>query len=721
MISAHKIENKNQTYSEDGVNIGILSEKKWTIACITLFTLSVTLIYIFTATPVYMTDSLLQVEEKAPLEQELGAIISEMLLSDEILTETEIEIIRSRNIIGKVVERLKLDIIATPRYFPIIGKPIAHGYADDSGIPSDPLIGISLFAWGGEHICVELFNVPDDYIDKELKITALEDKQYLLCDPEGNLLIKGVVGEPAHLAKPDKTLPLVSILVSELHAGKDTQFLIKKTDLTSCIKNLQQDLSIKEKGSQTGMLFMSLEGENKEKIVEILNTLMEIYVEQNFEKKSSEIAKTLNFIKSQLPGVKEKLNAAEAKLNEYKLQYGHIDLNIEARALINKIAAVKKQLSELELQSFDYAKKYTLKHRSMLVLKQKINQLKSELEFLNNDLKTLPNVQLGAIKAQRDVKVSEQLYLLLLNKSRELMVAQAGITGNARIIDRAVMPNEPVEPKKSLLLIIGLLTGLFAGVAFVIIGSNFFGAIDNPAIIEEQLGLHVYTIVPFSSNQKKAGFLAAHYPGDIAIESLRTLRTGLLFDLSESSGNIVSFTGASPECGKSFISLNFSRIIAEAGKRVLLIDADLRRGQLHRYLNCKRSPGLSDVITGKADPNKTIHVESDLFSFLPTGLLPANPSELLLFKQFEIFLNNVSKQFDLVIIDGPPAFISDSLTISRLAGINFYIIRSKQNSVQEVKQNLRHLDLAGVKIQGCILNGIKPASHKYGYAKYKYT
>jgi tyrosine-protein kinase Etk/Wzc len=721
MISAHKIENKNQTYSEDGVNIGILSEKKWTIACITLFTLSVTLIYIFTATPVYMTDSLLQVEEKAPLEQELGAIISEMLLSDEILTETEIEIIRSRNIIGKVVERLKLDIIATPRYFPIIGKPIAHGYADDSGIPSDPLIGISLFAWGGEHICVELFNVPDDYIDKELKITALEDKQYLLCDPEGNLLIKGVVGEPAHLAKPDKTLPLVSILVSELHAGKDTQFLIKKTDLTSCIKNLQQDLSIKEKGSQTGMLFMSLEGENKEKIVEILNTLMEIYVEQNFEKKSSEIAKTLNFIKSQLPGVKEKLNAAEAKLNEYKLQYGHIDLNIEARALINKIAAVKKQLSELELQSFDYAKKYTLKHRSMLVLKQKINQLKSELEFLNNDLKTLPNVQLGAIKAQRDVKVSEQLYLLLLNKSRELMVAQAGITGNARIIDRAIMPNEPVEPKKSLLLIIGLLTGLFAGVAFVIIGSNFFGAIDNPAIIEEQLGLHVYTIVPFSSNQKKAGFLAAHYPGDIAIESLRTLRTGLLFDLSESSGNIVSFTGASPECGKSFISLNFSRIIAEAGKRVLLIDADLRRGQLHRYLNCKRSPGLSDVITGKADPNKTIHVESDLFSFLPTGLLPANPSELLLFKQFEIFLNNVSKQFDLVIIDGPPAFISDSLTISRLAGINFYIIRSKQNSVQEVKQNLRHLDLAGVKIQGCILNGIKPASHKYGYAKYKYT
>ena len=217
--------------------------------------------------------------------------------------------------------------------------------------------------------------------------------------------------------------------------------------------------------------------------------------------------------------------------------------------------------------------------------------------------------------------------------------------------------------------------------------------------------------------------LAHKSPEDLSIESLRSLRTSMSFAFLDAKNNIIMITGPSPQVGKSFVSVNLAAVIASAGKRVLLIDGDMRRGYLNEYFGQARDGGLSDLIAGQQEINAVIRPTGiPGFDFVSTGVLPPNPSELLLHPNFEAILSKLSDSYDHVLIDSPPVMaVTDAAIIGRLVGATLVLARFAITPLNEIEQSVRRLEQAGVKVNGVILNDVEISQgYNYGY-KYAYA
>ena len=181
-------------------------------------------------------------------------------------------------------------------------------------------------------------------------------------------------------------------------------------------------------------------------------------------------------------------------------------------------------------------------------------------------------------------------------------------------------------------------------------------------------------------------------------------------------------TGPSPGVGKSFVSINLATVLAEAGKKILLIDGDLRKGFINKNLGVRREQGLSEFISNTITLDMVIHkIPEANFDFIATGSIPPNPSELLLHERFGIFLENISKQYDHVIIDSPPILaVTDAAIIGRMASATLMVIRAGQHPMRELEQSTKRLLQAGVDIKGIVFNDVPESSSRYGYGKYVY-
>src|SRR5690242_2448818 len=276
--------------------IGNLVESRMLIAAVTACALVLAGVYLFIAPPTYRSDALLQVEDKTKGIAGLDDLSN--VFSEKSPADTEIEILRSRSLLGSVTDELNLTIEARPRTFPIFGGAFYRRYGDD-GI-AKPLFGMNGFAWGGERIQVSRLEVPDELLDKPMLLVA-GGNQFTLRGPKGQVLVTGEVGKPASAGQGDDR---VEIFVSELQARPGTQFKVVKRRRAGVIDDLQTDLRISEKGKKTGILTVALDGKQPNQISAILDAVAQTYVRQNVERKSAEAAKTLEFLQDQLPVVK---------------------------------------------------------------------------------------------------------------------------------------------------------------------------------------------------------------------------------------------------------------------------------------------------------------------------------------------------------------------------------------------------------------------------------
>jgi len=194
----------------------------------------------------------------------------------------------------------------------------------------------------------------------------------------------------------------------------------------------------------------------------------------------------------------------------------------------------------------------------------------------------------------------------------------------------------------------------------------------------------------------------------------------------ESSNNRVMITGATPGVGKSFVTANFAALMATAGKRTLLIDADLRRGHIHQYLGLQRHGGLSELIAGSLTIQQTVHKQvAPNLDLLATGQLPPNPSELLVSDSFRAVLEQLSEQYDLIVIDTPPVLVAaDTAIVATHAGTVLLVARANLSTMGELKESTRRLALGGRAATGVLLNAMemdKRAYSSYKYGRYRYT
>ncbi|MFL5350077.1 MAG: polysaccharide biosynthesis tyrosine autokinase [Hyalangium sp.] len=694
-------------------HLGILREHRGTIAATLALTLLGGALYMLSAPPLYRASAVLQIEQKSSNQGEIDQMLAHFAGD----TSTEMEIVSSRALLGKVVDELQLDVVARPRRFPLFGEAIARAHGD-TGLAEPPLWGLGRYAWGGERIRVERVSVPPELEELPLTLVAGEGGAYTLLGPKGELLLHGNVGTSA--TAPADVPRQVELLVAELNARPGTQFRVSQRSRLEVVEELQRSLHLAEKGLNTGILTLALEGEDPMAISATLGAIVRQYLRYNVESRSEEAQRTLTFLESQLPGLRKELERAEAALSEYRAGKGNVDLGMEAQSILQRSADVERSLSTLSLERSELRQRFTENHPVVIATNRKLARLRSEQAALNTQLKSLPGAELTSAQLMRDVKVANELYLQLNNKAQEYRVIGASTMGNARILDEPVVTRSPVGASKAGVLAVSLVLGLTLGVAFAFTRQALHKGVSDPATVEAQLAVPVYASLPWGkapsrrfrrkreAEQGRREILAQAHPHDLLSESLRSLRTRLQLTLKDSRNRVVAITGPSPSVGTSFVSVNLAWVMAESGQRVLLVDGNLRGGWLYRCFGAERSRGLSEFLQGTGELEQGVQqVPGQSLSFLSTGALPPNPAELLMSDRFTQLVARVSAEYDVVLIDTPPILaVTDAALVGRHAGVNLAVVRAGLHPMREIAAAVHRLEESGVSVHGVIFNGV---------------
>ncbi|CAH7062580.1 protein-tyrosine kinase Wzc [Vibrio chagasii] len=698
-----------------GKLFGILLDAKWLIMLTTFVFAVFGIAFALLSTPIYQADALIQIEQKNS--GGISSMVGDMgeLFSQESSATTEVEIIKSRMILGETVDKFNLTTMTSPIYAPIVGKGFARLTGDIN------------------HILVSRFILPsyaNDYGYK-IQIVDVEQGTYQLVRDDERVILTGKVGELA-------TADGYSLFVAGFKSHNSFEFSIAKRNRLEAIEWLKKSLSLSEQGKQTGILKLSFEGENKQQITEILNHISQIYFLQNVKRNSAEAEKSLEFLESHLPGIKSELTGYEDALNNYRQKNESIDLGLEAQSTLKVMVGLEAQLNQLTFKESEVSQKFTKDHPTYRALLDKRQILLQEKERLNKQIQKLPKTQREVLRMTRDVEVNQQIYIQLLNKVQELSIIKAGTVGNVRILDDAQAYKRAVKPKKPLIVVLATLLGGMLSIAFVLVKAAFHRGVESPDQIE-QIGLPVYAAVPKSDLQieltnrfksKKVqtkgvqALLAESNPADLSVEALRGLRTSLHFAMLEAKNNVLMISGPAPGIGKSFISTNFAAVAAKTGQKVLIIDADMRKGYLQQSFGLKWENGLSELLSNKqefAQSIKATPVEN--LDILTRGQVPPNPSELLMHPRFAELMEWASKEYDLVIVDTPPVLaVTDPSIVGAFAGTTLMVARYAQNTIKEIDVARNRFEQSGIEVKGVIFNAIeKKASSSYGYGYYNYS
>ena len=710
---------QSQTDNSDEIDLGklfgILLDAKWWIIVTTFIFAVGGVAFALLSTPIYKADALIQIEEKSS--GGISSMVGDMgeLFAQESSATTEIEIIKSRMILGETVDKFNLTTVTSPIYAPVVGKGIARLTGEIN------------------NISVSRFVVPTHVsnLGHTIHIVDSEEGTYQLLREDERVILEGKIGQ---LATADE----YSLFVAGFKSHNGFEFAIATRSRLEAIEWLKQSLTLSEQGKKTGILKLSFEGESQQQVSQVLNHISQSYFLQNVKRNSAEAEKSLSFLKGHLPGIKAQLTTFEDTLNNYRQENESIDLGLEAQSTLKVMVELEAQLNELTFKESEISQRFTKDHPAYKSLLDKRETLLKEKERLNKQVQKLPKTQREVLRMTRDVEVNQQIYIQLLNKVQELNIIKAGTVGNVRILDDAQTYVRPVKPQKTLIVVLVTLFGIMLSIVLVLLKAAFHRGVESVDKIEE-LGLPVYATVPKSDLQLELtsrfkskknltvgtqALLAESNPADLSIEALRGLRTSLHFAMLDAKNNILMISGPAPGIGKSFISTNFAAVAAKTGQKVLLIDADMRKGYLQQSFGVKWDHGLSDLLSVKQDFVQFIKPTSvENLEIVTRGQVPPNPSELLMHPRFADFMEWASRQYDLVIVDTPPVLaVTDPSIVGAFAGTTLMVVRFGQNTAKEIDVARNRFEQSGIEVKGVIFNAVEnKASSSYGYYNYTYS
>lgn len=702
----------------------LIAQWKLIALCIIL-SLICALLYLRTTPDTYSVDAMVQVEDSKGTSAALLGDLSSMI-EQKSPAQAEIEILKSRLVLGEVINHLNLNIRVSGTEDSFWNRLMAkHEYDTTYSEKS------VLFQDNRNSFDIRQFDIPQYFQDKNLILSFAEGK-YSLTDEKTEQVVFSAPLNQISQSSSEYGLWKVGVFSQD---SFDATYNIRKQSLPAAMQSLTSNYSVAEKGKMSGVLGLNYQGEDTQHITQVLNAILAAYSQQNIERRSAETAQTLKFLENQLPELKQQLDVAEREFNRFRQQANTVDVTKESELYLTQSITLETQKIQLEQQVAEASSKYMDEHPMMQQMNAQLAAINKKIAELDGTLKRLPELQRQYLQLFREVEVKQQLYTGLLNSYQQLRIAKAGEIGNVRIVDTAVEPIKPIAPKKLQILILSIFLGGFLGTLLALLRNMMRSGIKDAAQIENELDLPVYATVPRSLTQasrnnllnkrKNIPILAVKDSGDIAIESLRSMRTAIHFALMNASNNVIVLSGPAPEIGKSFITVNLATILAQGGKRVLVIDGDMRRGYLHKYFNAEVQPGLAELLNHQNSyedivQNSTVE---NLF-FVTRGKSPVNPSELLSTDQFKAFLDQASAHFDHILIDTPPVLaVTDGIIIAQYAGVNLLVARHAQTQIKELEITVNRFEQANVKVNGVILNDVqKGAAGSYGYNyAYAYT
>ncbi|HJV84473.1 MAG TPA: polysaccharide biosynthesis tyrosine autokinase [Noviherbaspirillum sp.] len=726
--------NERSDALEFGKHLSFLADYRWLIAGIALLVTVLAVTYVLVATPIYEANILVQVEDTSASSSN-GApknIQSDLSTAFDIRTATasEMEILRSRTVLSRAVQHMRLDIVVKPKHFPVIGAWVARR---NKGLSTPGLLGYGGYVWGAERADVDAFNVPPALEGRAFILTAQGDDTYRLTREKDGIDLKGKVGERLFVSTERGEIALI---VTRLAARPGAQFeLIRHAELEA-VEKLQKDLRVTEKGKQSGIIAVALEGVDPLLTSAVLNQIGREYVGLNVDRKSEKAQKSLAFLDKQLPELKEQLETSEDRYNAFRNKHRTYDLAAESKMLLDQSVGIQNRLIELNQKKIELQANFQDQHPALVQVNRQIEGLGRQLTRLESRIRELPDLEQEAIQLSRDVKVNTDLYTSLLGTAQQLRLAASSEVGNARLLDNAAVPIKPVKPKELLIISLAAIVGTVLGIIAAFVWKTIHGRVDAPHEIEQLLGLPVSATIPhragaprlpgpFGGGARKHSVLPQDAPFDSTLDSLRRLRNFLQYAMASSSNNIIMITGPTQGVGKSFVSVNFAAVLASLGKRALLIDADLRAGDLHRYFAMERGTGLADAIGSSIGPERVIHRDVvDHVDFISAGSMTKRPAELLAHGNFGQLLEALARHYDYVLIDTPPVLAaSDALAVASHAGVILNVVRGGYSTVAEIEDAVKGLNQAGYTVTGTVFNDARAASARYGYGsryeKYK--
>ena len=709
------------TNTEDTIDLkelffSLIAQWKLIALCIILSVIFA-LLYLRVTPNTYQVDALIQVEDSkgasAVLSGNLASAIDQMSPA-----QAEIEILKSRLVLGTVIDHLNLDVKISGMENSFRNRLLKTNtyttqYSEKSVFFKDNQKGFE----------IREFNIPAKFSNKNL-LLRFEQSKYILTDASTQQEIFSAPLNQISQVQSEHGVWKVSIFSQDTF---DTTYNIRKQSLPAAVSNILSQFEISEKGKGTGILSLNYQGTDKEYITQVLNAILVAYSQQNIERRTAETAQTLKFLEDQLPELKQQLSTAEREFNKFREQYNTVDVTQESGLYISQSISLEMTKATLEQQIAETSAKYTTEHPAMQQMNAQLGAINKKVAELDGTLKRLPELQRQYLQLFREVEVKQQLYTALLNSYQQLRIVKAGEIGNVRVVDTAVEPLAPIKPQKMIVLMLSLFVGAFIGIFLALVRNMLHSGIKDSSQIENELNLPVYATVPRSSIQesrikllkkkKYIPILAIKNSDDIAIESLRSMRTAIHFAMNQAKNNIIMISGPSPEVGKSFISANLATILTQSNKRVLIIDGDMRRGYLHKYFNHDHQPGLAEYLNTQQSIESIIRpTEVHNLDVITRGKSPVNPSELLSSAKLSELLEKVSPLYDHIIIDTPPVLaVTDGIIISQYAGVNLVIARYAKSQMKELELTLNRFEQVGVKVNGFILNDIQRGTNGYGY------
>ncbi|SIT48024.1 putative tyrosine-protein kinase EpsB [Paraburkholderia piptadeniae] len=708
--------------------LDILVESRWLIAGVCAFALLMGVVFAFLVHPTYESDILIQVEEDNPTSASSLLAGVSSLFDVKTQAEDEVQILQSRMVVEHAVDDLHLYIKAKPRYFPIFGWRIAE---NAKSLSRPGLLGFGGYCWGDEKIEVATFDVPKELEEERFRLTVLGGNRYRL---EHSSLDKPIDGHVGQLTTVNQGVGQMRILVTSIDGNPGAVFNLSRESELKTITDLQQKLVIAQRSKQSNVLSATLRGNDANQIANILNAIGHAYVDQNVQRKNAEAEKSSKFLESLLPGLKNSLDTVEKRYNELRSKKGTFNLGLEAQAYLQESVTTQSGLADLQQKRAEMATRFADGHPALQALDQQISTIKLKLADVSGRIKLLPSIEQDTVSLLRDVQVDTDIYVGTLNNIQQLKLVAAGKVGSVRQVDYARVSEEPVMPKKTIVIGSAVVIGLLIGAMAAFIRESLYGGITEAHDIERFVGLNIYGTIPLSTAQKllndSAQFnekvlLANRYPDEPAIEGLRSVRTALAFAMLEAQNNRLMLTGPSPGIGKSFLAANLAAVACGGGKRVVLVDADMRRGHINAQFGKPRGLGLSNVLANQSALDDVILRDvSPGLDLITTGSIPPNPSDLLLSENMTRLLETLSSRYDMVLIDTPPVLAApDASILASNTGTVFLVAYSKKTTIGELVESTHQLRRANSIPKGVIFNGIEPRAFGYRskYGSYRYV
>ncbi len=715
--------------------VRILKRNKWGFVTALLLGLLLAWLYLLTTTNVYQADALLRVASTSSADDIIDA--SNPSNGNFVpLIKEESELIRSREVLEPVVKSGRLQVVVEPLEMPVLSELSKRWPSLQFWLEAQP--DAQAYAWRETHLELSELNVPDAWQNKELRLFALGDSHYSVYDEDTVVIEKALVGRTASARAFGNQL--LDLRVERLEAEPGTVFTITFKSLQNSLTELRDALTIESSDATSRVLSLSLRGEDPQTTADLLNAIANKYSDVKLGWESKSFRSELSFFEQRLPELKTGMQRAEARLRRYQQRNNSaVGTSAQTNALVQRLANEESKLLELERERQELRERYTRLHPSVAKLDKEISTYRSTITSLQERIPNIARVSFDLGPLQRDVEASRKLYTELNEKAQRLRLAQANTVGSVQIVDLALPQNKPVAPKKKLVFALAALGALFLYAFWVLIRASFSSTIDDDVALARHSGLPVFMNIPRSEAQRQfrhpgkttakrgdllpAGsheVLAIREPEDFSVENLRGLRSMLSDLMYNSRNNILMICSPLPAMGKSFVSINLAVLLAQSGKRVLLIDADYQRGYIHKTFAIEGGPGLVDAVAGVARAAKAVKTTGvpNLY-VLPRGhhsdeMHSSAPNE----GDLQSFLSRITPAFDIAIIDTPPILsVATATTIGRAAGTTLLVVKESEVKEQQLKESIRRLQYAGVSVNGCILNASSQSASHYAYYK----